>query len=162
MLFSRVRAAALLIAGALASAVLVGCASKPDATSTRPAPLPLVIAQPPAPQLPMVERFQVTLDTGISVDYQVEKRLSKVNSRSCYAFITGKLHNLSDKALSKMTVLDIAVQAQGKQLYRDNTSPLADIPAGSNSVFEMVVSPVFADGCPKFDRINIALRKVAQ
>lgn len=100
------------------------------------------------------------LAEGITLDYQVEKKLSKVNSKSCFAFITGKLNNLSDKTLSKKTVLDISVVSQGKQLYRDNTSPLADIPKGFSAAFEMVVSPVFAEGCPAFDKINIALRKV--
>ncbi|NVO06803.1 MAG: hypothetical protein HXX19_13125 [Rhodoferax sp.] len=152
MLSSRVQAAAFFCASLLATTLFVGCASKPEA------PPPPVVAQPPAQ--PVVEKFQVTLEEGILLDYQVERKLSKVNSKSCYAFITGKLHNLSDKALSKKTVLDIAVLAQGKQLYRDITNPLADVPAGANAVFDMVVSPVFADGCPKFDRINIALRKV--
>jgi hypothetical protein len=107
-----------------------------------------------------IEKFQLGLDEGITLDYQVEKKLSKLNHKSCFAFITGKVSNLSDKTLSKKSVLDIAVVSRGKQLYRDNTSPLADIPTGSHAVFEMVVSPVFADGCPKFDKINIALRKV--
>jgi hypothetical protein len=135
---------------------LVGCASTPEA------PKPPAIGQtaPPAPQQLLVEKFQVELDLGITLDYQVEKKLSKVNSKSCFAFITGKLNNLSQQTLSKKSVLDVAVLAQGKQLYRDNTSPVADIPTGSHAAFEMVVSPVFAEGCPRFDKINIALRKV--
>ena len=144
---------AFLSASALVAAFLAGCASKPPE-----APKPPVIAQP-APQS-SVEKFQVVLDDGITLDYQVEKKVSKVNSKSCFAFISGKLNNVSDKTLSKKSILDFAVIGQGKQLYRDITSPLADIPTGFNAVFEMVVSPVFTDGCPTFDRINIALRKV--
>lgn len=134
--------------------LLPGCASKPDA------PRPPVIAQPPIPASPSIEKFRVGLGEGITLDYQVEKKLSKVNNKSCYAFITGKVSNLSDKTLGKQSVLDIAVISRGKQLYRDNTSPLADIPTGANAAFEMVVSPLFAEGCPTFDNINITLRKV--
>jgi hypothetical protein len=153
MLFARARMPALFVASALVAAYLTGCASKPTE-----APKPPVIAQP-APQS-SIEKFQAVLDDGITLDYQVEKKVSKVNSKSCFAFITGKLNNVSERTVSKKSVLDIAVFGQGKQLYRDLTSPLADIPSGFNSVFEMVVSPVFADGCPTFDHISIALRKV--
>jgi hypothetical protein len=153
MLFARARMPAFLCASTVAVAYLTGCASPPPE-----APKPPQIAQP-APQS-SVEKFQVVLDAGITLDYQVEKKVSKVNSKSCFAFISGTLSNVSDKTLSKKSVLDFAVIGQGKQLYRDITNPLADIPSGFNSVFEMVVSPVFANGCPTFDRINIALRKV--
>lgn len=151
MLLQGARLPALVCAGAFLVTLLVGCASKPPEATQPPA-----LAQPPQSS---VERFQIGLDAGITLDYQVEKKVSKVNNRSCFAFITGKLNNLSDKTLSKKTVLDIAVISQGKQLYRDNTSPLADIPTGFNADFEMVVSPLFADGCPAFDKINISLRK---
>jgi hypothetical protein len=153
MLFASARLPAFFCAGALFAAFLAGCASKSPEASKPP-----VIAQP-TPQ-PSVEKFQVLLDEGITLDYQVEKKISKVNSKSCFAFITGKLNNVSDKTVSKKSVLDIAVMSQGKQLYRDITNPLADIPSGFNAVFDMVVSPVFTDGCPTFDRINITLQKV--
>jgi hypothetical protein len=154
MQFNRARNKALVCSLLALEALLAGCASKPDT------PRPPAIAQPSAPPAASVEKFQLSLEDGITLNYQVEKKLSKLNNRSCFAFITGKVSNLSDKTLRKHSVLDIAVISQGKQLYRDNTSPLADIPTGSNAVFEMVVSPVFADGCPAFDKINIALRKV--
>lgn len=145
------RTQAALYAGIFILSVLAGCASPPDA------PKPPVIAQPPQAS---VDKFRVVLEPGIYLDYQVEKKISKVNGKSCFAFITGKLSNLSERTLSKRTVLDIAVMGQGRQLFRDNTSPLADVESGSNAVFEMVTSPVFNDGCPSFDKINIALRKV--
>jgi hypothetical protein len=154
MQFTRAQNHALVCALLGFAALLPGCASKPNA------PRPPTIAQPAPPAVPTVEKFKVGLGEGITMDYQVEKKLSKLNNRSCFAFITGKVSNQSDKTLSKRSVLDIAVISQGKQLYRDNTSPLADIPTGANAVFEMVVSPVFAEGCPPFDKINIALRKV--
>lgn len=154
MQFTRAQNQAMVCAFFVLVALLPGCASQPDA------PRPPTIAAASAPVAASIEKFQLGLDEGITLDYQVEKKLSKLNHKSCFAFITGKVSNLSDKTLSKKSVLDIAVVSQGKQLYRDNTSPLTDIPSGSQAVFEMVVSPVFADGCPKFDKINIALRKV--
>jgi hypothetical protein len=154
MQFIRAQHQALVCALFGLAAMLPGCASKRDA------PKPPTLTQSLPTTAPSLEKFQVGLGDGITLDYQVEKKLSKVNNKSCYAFITGKVSNLSDKTLGKQSVLDIAVMSQGKQLYRDNTSPLADIPTGSNAAFEMVVSPLFAEGCPKFDNINIALRKV--
>ena len=138
---------ALLCSGAAALALLAGCAS-PQLEAPQPPPLAL-------------EKFQTLLADGITLDYQVERKISQVNKRSCFVYITGKVNNSSGATLSRQSVLDIAVFSQGKQLYRDNTSPLADVRSGFNAPFEMVVSPVFADGCPRFDRINIALRKAA-
>lgn len=138
---------------ALLVALLAGCASKPDVQPVAEPPKPPVIAN-------FIEKYQVDLGEGIKVDYQVEQKNSKVNNKACFAFITGKLINLSGKALSKKTVLDIAVYSQGAMLYRDNTSPLADVQSGFNADFEMVTSPVFANGCPRFDKINVQLRKV--
>jgi len=132
-------------------AILVsGCASKPDAPRR-----PTVAAQP------MIERFEIPLEEGFTLNYQVERKISKVNGTSCFAFITGTLHNRSHKAISKKSVRDVTVFSQGKQLYRDLTSPLADVSPGASSAFEMVTSPVHADGCPPYERITIALRKVA-
>jgi hypothetical protein len=139
----------LLVGSAVVAALLAGCASPPPE-----APKPPVF-------VPTIEKFNVSLGDGIAVDYQVEKKLSQVNKRSCFAYISGKVINTSGKTLSKQSVLDIAVFSQGKQLYRDNTSPLADVLTGFNAPFEMVMSPVFADGCPRFDKIAIALRRAS-
>jgi hypothetical protein len=140
--------------GVLLATLLTGCAgSKPDVPAVVDTPKPPVIAN-------LIEKFQVDLGEGIKVDYQVEQKISKVNNKACFAFITGKLINLSGKALSRKTVLDVAVYSQGAMLYRDNTSPLADVQSGFNADFEMVTSPVFTNGCPHFDKINVQLRKV--
>jgi hypothetical protein len=126
-----------------------GCASKPD-TPRRP-----ILA----PQ-PMVERFQIPLEEGFSLNYQIERQISKVNGTSCFAFITGTLNNRSNNAISKKSVLDVSVFSQGKQLYRDLTYPLTDVSPGTSSAFEMVTSPVHPEGCPPYERISITLRKV--
>jgi len=134
-------------------ALLAACAGKP------PAPPPAEPPKPPA-LVNAIEKFQTNLGDGLVLDFQVEKKLSKVNNKSCYAFITGRISNVSGRTLSKKSVLDVPVYSQGALLYRDNTSPLADIPSGNNADFEMVQSPVFANGCPSFDKINPVLRKV--
>lgn len=127
-------------------ALLAACASTPP---------------PPAEAPPsQVEKFQADLGTGLVLDYQIEKKVSKVNSKSCYTFMTGRIRNVSGQTLSKKSVLDVPVYANGALLFRDNTSPMADIPSGQHADFEMVVSPVFANGCPRFDPIKPVLRKV--
>lgn len=135
-----------LLAGLVS--LLAACAGRPPIDAPRPPPVASAI-----------EKFKADLGDGLMLDYQIERKISSVNNKSCYAFITGRISNLSGKTLSRRSVLDVPVFSQGKLLYRDNTSPLADIPPGSNADFEMVVSPVFADGCPRFDRINPVLRK---
>jgi hypothetical protein len=137
----------------VASALLAGCANAP-APVAEPAAPPAVVHT--------VERFHAELGDGFSLDYQVEKKASKVNSKSCFAFITGKLNNQSGKTLSRKSVLDVAVFGQGTQLYRDLSSPLTDIAPGGKADIEMVVSPVFANGCPPFDKVNTVLRSVFQ
>lgn len=160
MFFTRAQTAALFCVGVVLTAFLVGCASKPEAPVAPVIAPPQAQPAPPPPAQTTFEKFQATLDEGLSLEYQVEKRVSKLNNKSCYAFITGKLHNQSDKTVGIKSVLDIAVIAGGKQLYRDISHPLADIPAGANAAIEMAVSPLFKDGCPTFDKINISLRKV--
>ena len=148
----RDRHASGLIACALLVTLVAGCAN---------APAPALVAEPATtPVVHTVERFHADLGDGFSLDYQVEKKASKVNNKSCFAFITGKLNNQSSKTLSRKSVLDVAVFGQGVQLYRDLSNPLSDIAPGSKADIEMVVSPVFANGCPPFDKVNTVLRSV--
>lgn len=143
-----------LLAGLLTAALLAGCAG--------PAPQPRPVAEPPkaAVAADSLEQFQVDLGDGFRLHYQVEKKISKVNGKSCFAFISGAIHNASGKVLSKRSVLDVTVMAQDATLYRDISNPVSDIRSGAKADFEMVVSPVFADGCPRFDAIKTTLRKV--
>lgn len=94
------------------------------------------------------------------LDYQIERQISKLNGRSCFAFITGTLHNQSSRTLSQQSVLDFTVTSQGKQLFRDITNPVSELDPGARAAFVMVVSPVHVDGCPPYDPIRVTLRKV--
>ena len=143
-LFSAI--AAMVLLGTL---LLTGCGTPPA-------------AKPPA-QVPTPagrEQFQVQLEGGFSLDYQIERTISMLNGRSCFAFITGTLHNHSGQTLSKQSVLDFTVIDQSRQLFRDLSNPVSDIAPGAGAAFAMVVSPVHAEGCPPYDKISVSLRKV--
>ena len=138
--------AAMVMLGAL---LLTGCGSPPAAKPPAQAPTPAGR-----------EQFQTRFDGGFSLDYQIERTISKLNGRSCFAFITGTLNNHSEQTLSKQSVLDFTVINQSRQLFRDLSNPVSDIAPGTGAAFVMVVSPVHADGCPPYDKINVSLRKV--
>lgn len=138
--------AALIMLGAL---LLSGCGS---------APVDKLPPQVPAPA--GREQFQTRFDDDFSLDYQVERTISKLNGRSCFAFITGTLHNHSAHTLSKQSVLDFMVFSKSRQLFRDLSNPVSDVAPGAAAAFVMVVSPVHADGCPPYDKISVSLRKV--
>lgn len=130
-----------------------GCATKP---AEPPVPRPLSV---PGPSMEL-EKHRVELGGGVSVNYQIERKISTVNGISCYAFVSGTLNNDSNQILSRRTVIDFNFFSGGKQSFRDLTSPVGDVPQGSRAMFEMVVSPVHKDGCVNYDRINVLLRKV--
>jgi hypothetical protein len=127
--------------------VIGGCASRPESP------------QVPA-SMPELERHHAELDGLVSVDYQIRRKISTVNQVSCYAFITGSLNNYATTALSRRTVLDFNFFSSGKQVFRDLTSPVSDVPPGGSAQFTMVVSPVHWDGCIPYDPIIVSLRKV--
>lgn len=131
--------------------VLGGCAVK---TTAPPAPSPT-----PAPTLAL-EKHHVELGGGLSVDYQIDRKISAINGVSCYAFVTGTLNNASNQILSRKTVLDFNFFSGGRQLFRDLTLPVSHVAPGSRTPFEMVVSPVHRDGCVNYDRIDVAVRRV--
>lgn len=139
-----------LLALALASLFIAGCASR--------APTPAV-APPPAPRIDP-QQGHVQLGGQVSVDYQIERKISAVNGVSCYAFITGTLNNGSSQTLSRRTVIDFNFMHAGRQVFRDLTSPVADVPPGARAQFQMVVSPVHREGCIAYDPIQVSLRKV--
>lgn len=134
---------------ALLVMTIAGCATRPVE-----APPPV---QAPVPKL---EKHHVDLGDGVSVSYQIERKISNINGVSCYAFVSGTLNNDSSQILGRRTVIDFNFFSAGKQSFRDLTSPVADIAQGSRAMFEMVVSPVHRDGCVRYDRIDVLLRKV--
>lgn len=144
------RSPALAFLGSALLLVLAGCASKPE---------PVKTVEPPMQTT--TEKFMVSLEAGVLLDYQVEKKLSRVNSKACYAYITGTLTNRSAQGISRKSNIDVNVFSQGKQVFRDQSFPVADVPPGGSAAMEMVISPVHTDGCPQYDRISIALKKVS-
>ncbi|MDO9144420.1 hypothetical protein [Rhodoferax sp.] len=146
LLFSWVKERACL---AVLVLTIAGCA-------TRPADVP----RPAATPAPKLEKHQLELGGGVSVSYQIERKISTINGVSCFAFVSGTLNNDSHQILGRRTVIDFNFFSDGKQSFRDLTSPVADIPQGSRAMFEMVVSPVHKDGCVSYDRIDVSLRKV--
>ncbi len=115
---------------------------------------------PPTTKAPAKEYFEVDLGDGFTLEYAIERTISRANAKACYAFITGSLRNDSGHTLSRKSVLDFIVMNRGKMLFRDITNPIGDIPSGGAAMFEMVDSPVHKDGCPDYERIDINLRKV--
>lgn len=131
----------------LASLLLAACSSTP--------PLPAKASLQPSR-----EQFRIQLDRDFLLDYQIERTISKLNGRSCFAFITGTLRNQSQQTLSRRSILDFIVISQTQQLFRDLSNPVSHIAPGGSAAFVMVVSPVHGDGCPPYDKINVSLRKV--
>jgi len=122
------------------------------------------VSPPKAPvetQLPQTpEKHRAQFEGGFTLDYQVERKISKLNGKSCYAFITGSLSNQSEQTLSRRSVVDFEVMNRGQQLFRDLTNPVADIPAGGSAMLTLVTSPIHKDGCPAYENISVSLRKV--
>lgn len=143
-------------AAVLLALFLGACAAPPTTT-----PKPDAKSVPDAATLGKAGA-RVTLDTYFSVDYEIETKRSTVDNKSCYSFITGTLNNHSPRTLARSSVLDFIVVHNGTQLFRDLTSPRADVPPGGKAMFDMIVSPVHKDSCPKYDRIDISLRKTYQ
>lgn len=106
------------------------------------------------------KRFHAPLDNQFAIDYELETKISTVDGKSCYTFITGSVTNHSDRTLSRQSTLDFIVVYKGRMLFRDITNPIADIPPGGSALFTMVDSPVHNKYCPVYDRIDVSLRKV--
>lgn len=137
---------------ALLALMLTGCGSAPvPPTPVAPSPLP--------PQA-TIQSFQVRLDGGFTLDYQLERKSSALNRKSCYFFITGTLSNQSARTLSRESVLDFIATNQGQQAYRDITNPVANIASGGHAMFGLIASQVFMEGCPTYEKFSVNLRKV--
>lgn len=142
---------------ALISATLAACAGAPPKEPSKPAKP----VEPPESVAPIGKKnVHVTLDEHFSLDYELETKLSNVDQKSCYSFITGTLNNHSPRTLARRSVLDFIVTHKGDRLFRDITSPRADIPPGGRAMFTMISSPIHKASCPSYDRIDVSLRKV--
>ena len=124
------------------------------ACGTAPRPRPAEATARP------IEQFHQDFEDNISLDYRVEKKISGVNGKSCYSFITGTLKNQSMQTLSRKSVIDFIIVSQDKMLFRDITNPIGDIRPGGEAQLSLISSPVHKDGCPPYERIKVALRKV--
>lgn len=145
---------------ALASAILAAMALGGCGTSQPPSQPADATAAPSATA--GKKRFHAPLDDHFAIDYELETRISTVDGKSCYTFITGSVTNQSDRTLSRRSTLDFIVIYKGKMLFRDITNPTADIPPGGSAMFTMVDSPVHSKYCPTYDRIDVSLRKVLE
>ena len=132
------------------SVMLVACGS----VSPPPASTPLE----PARVQPGVEKFYIALGDGVMLNYQIERKMSNLDRKSCYFFIRGTLSNQSPRTLSKASVLDFVAMHQGQQTYRDITHPVTSIAPGGQALFGLIASPVYRTGCPVFDYIDVNLR----
>jgi len=109
-----------LFLATVASVMTYGCSTPP---APKPPPEPPKFSNAPLP-LRSAKQHQVTLGDGIVLDYQIEQKLSRVNAKACFAYITGVVYNRSKEGISKKSGLDVIVISQGKQLFRDQTYPV--------------------------------------
>src|SRR2546427_12301308 len=85
----------------LLSVAIAGCGSR------APLPSPSSAGTSSPAKLAPLQKFHVDLGGAVSVDYQIERKISSVNNKSCYAFITGTLNNDSPQTMERRkTVLD--------------------------------------------------------
>lgn len=136
-------------ASLIAATLLLGACAGPAPSSA-----------PRATGAPGKQQVHLDFDGGLAVDYQLERKISTVNNKSCYAFITGSLTNGTARTLSERTIIDFTAIEGGKMLFRDITNPVGDIPPGATAGFNIVDAPVHRDGCPNYDQIDVALRPV--
>ena len=130
-----------LLSSAVVTLLLAACASPP----------------PKAPS--GTQSYTADLGDGVLLAYQVERKSSGVRSDACFSLLTGTLMNNSAQALSRTVVVDFKVMSSGQMLFRDITTPVADIPAGGRAALKLIASPTHRGECPNYDRIDVALRR---
>lgn len=133
---------------ALAVVLVAGCAGVPPTEKAAPG---ATLSR---------ESARVDLGDGVVLNYEVVRQLSSVRASACYGFVTGTLVNNSPRTLSRRSVVDIIVSSGGRYLFRDLTSPVADIPPQSSAAIGLVSSPVHQGECPLYDGIKVNLRRV--
>lgn len=128
----------------LMAVILVGCGTTPDA------PLPMATKQ-----------GRQVFEGPVVVEYDVDTRLSTIDGKSCYAFLTGSVANQSPERLSRQTEVHFHIQHAGELLFSDIARLRSDLPPGNKVQFQIIESPLHNKHCPSYDRIDVKLRKIA-
>ncbi len=116
---------------------------------------------PPERPAQLGERtYRQSLPGGYTVDYLVETRLSGIDGKSCYSFVSGTLTNESGTPLSRRSGLQFLFYHRGELLFRDLTYPRTNVPPGSRVQFELFQSPLHLKQCPSYDRIEVVLQPI--
>jgi hypothetical protein len=146
----------------LSCLALLGCATPPPPVAVAPPPAkPDARIEPPAP-IPPRKEFQAVFETGLILDYAVETRRSRLDGKSCYAFITGTLENRSSQKLAQKTAVLFRVYDEGALMFEDFANLRMPLMPGNRVQFDFIQSPLHKKQCPEYDKIDVALRRIAQ
>jgi hypothetical protein len=147
----------------VAGLVLAGCASQsppPGVAQPQPAPEKQVRTTPPPPAV-VSTRHQTVFDDGLVLVYEVETKRSSIDGKSCYSFITGTLENGSDETLGRQTAVQFKVFQRDRLLFEDYANLRTHLAPGNRVQFDIVQSPLYLKHCPHYDKIDVAMRKIA-
>jgi len=147
----------------LASVALYGCAGNPPppvATPAPPAPkeVPKAAKKPPAVTN---SRHEAYFENGLTLAYEVETKRSRIDGKSCYSFISGTLENASHETLAHRTAVRYQVFHRGEMLFEDYAYLRTQLAPGNRVQLDVVQSPLHMKQCPSYDKIDVALRKIA-
>ncbi|GEM_PF-2812786 len=143
--------------------LLLGACSSTPPQAERPAPQRFVLPaaeKAPEPPKPVRKSFRQALGDRVTLDYEIETSLSRIDGRSCWSFVTGTLSNDSDRTLSSRSGLQFLFYRDGELLFRDLSFPRTNVPPGSRVQIELVQSPVHVKHCPSYDRIEVVMKKI--
>jgi len=135
--FYSIRLASLVCAGLLA-----GCVTAPD---TRIIP---------------GKKYREVFEGPVVVEYVWDTKLSALDGKSCYAFMSGWLVNQSRQRLSRQTEVHVQVYHEGRLLFRDYTRLRADLPPENRVQLQLIESPLHNKACPSYDRVDVSLKKI--
>jgi cold shock CspA family protein len=147
----------------LAVSILAGCASTPSparvAQPTRDAEPVMPAAPLPPPSV--TSQHQAYFENGLVLAYEIETKRSRIDGESCYSFISGTLENGSQETLAHRTAVRFQIFHQGKMLFEDYAYLRTQLSPGNRVQFDVVQSPLHLKQCPTYDKIDVALRKIA-
>lgn len=147
----------------VAGLVLVGCASQtPPPPVVQPQPDPQKqVRTVAAPPVVVSTRHQTVFDDGLVLVYEVETKRSSIDGKSCYSFITGTLENGSEQTLGRQTAVQFKVFQRDRLLFEEYANLRTHLAPGNRVQFDIVQSPLYLKHCPDYDKIDVAMRKVA-